>query len=44
MTTISTHHVVTFLLALGEKNVITSQNVEVADAKESHPKNVKKKN
>ena len=31
------HHVVTFSLPIGEKNVMTGQNIEVADAKGSHP-------
>ena len=39
MTTKLTLHVVTFLLPIGEKNVMKSQNIEVADAKGSHPKN-----
>ena len=30
------HHVVTFSLPIGEKNVMTGQNIEVADAKGSH--------
>ena len=31
------HHVVTFSSRIGEKNVMTSLNIEVADAKGSDP-------
>ena len=34
----NTSFVLTFLLTVGEKNLITSQNVEVADVKVSLPK------
>ena len=40
MTTKSILHVVTFSLPIGEKNVMTGQNIEVAKAKGSHPKSV----
>ena len=37
MTTKLAHHVITFSLSKGEKNMMTSQSIEVADAKGSHP-------
>ena len=33
-------HVLTFSLPIGEKNMMTGQNIEVADAEGSHPKSV----